>query len=72
VRALGITSEATEKGAWIVKEQGESVREQLNQRSTEKALASFAGEKIEPTEAAKEAREAFWKTVRRRKRRPWK
>ena len=52
------------------KEPGESVREMLNRRSTEKALAG--SQKIEETPEQKEAAQAFWKSVRRRKRRPWK
>ena len=48
---------------------GESVREQLNARSTEKALAAL---NKESTEEQKAAFAKFLKEKARKKRRPWK
>jgi hypothetical protein len=55
-----------------VSKEGESVREMLRQRSTEKALSTFAMSKLSPEEA--ERRRKAWneKIGGKPRRRPWK
>jgi len=54
---------------------GESVREMLAQQSTEKALTAMDPDREltdEQRQAREESREAFWRSLRKPRRRPWK